>query len=85
VGAGDRLLGYVSPSAAQRMLAAGHVVGRGTKNRIRVLISVHDNVDLYLLPGRPPTGQHYSHKHETPDNPRGVWTLRKLTGSRSGR
>ena len=85
LGAGDQLLGYVTATAAQRMLDTGHAVGRGTKNRIRVLIATHGNIDLYLLPGRPPTGQHYSHKHETSDNPRGVWTLKKLTGSRSGR
>ena len=77
IGRRDELLGYVTVSAAQRMLAAGHAVGRGTKTRIRALIAVHDNIDL-LPSERPPTGQHYSHNHETRDNPRGVWCLKKL-------
>jgi hypothetical protein len=75
--AGDALLGYVSVAAAQRMLAAGHAVGRGTRHRIRALIAVHDNVDL-IPSERPPAGQKYSHNRETADNPQGVWTFRKL-------
>jgi len=78
MGAGDQLLGYVSPSAAQRMLDAGHAVGRGTKNRIRVLISTRDNIDLYLLPGRLHRGWRFTYNYETRDNPRGVWCLKKL-------
>ena len=77
-GAGNDLLGYVSAAAAQRMLAAGHVIGRGTRNRIRALIAVHDNIDL-IPADRPPTNQKYSHNHETRDNPPGVWTFKKLT------
>jgi hypothetical protein len=78
LGSGDTLLGYVSAAAAQRMLAAGHVIGRGTRNRIRALIAVHDNIDL-IPADRPPTNQKYSHNRETVDNPKGVWTLRKLS------
>lgn len=77
-GSGNDLLGYVSATAAQRMLDAGHVIGRGTKQRIRALIAVHDNIDL-LPARRPPTNQKYSHNRETEENPPGVWTLRKLT------
>jgi hypothetical protein len=77
-GAGNDLLGYVSATAAQRMLDAGHVIGRGTKQRIRALIAVHDNIDL-LPADRPPTNQKYSHNRETEENPPGVWTFRKLT------
>ncbi len=76
-GAGNDLLGYVSVTAAQRMLDAGHVIGRGTKQRIRALIAVHDNIDL-LPAKRPPTNQKYSHNRETEENPHGVWTFRKL-------
>jgi hypothetical protein len=78
LGTGRVLLGYVSVAAAQRMLAAGHVIGRGTRNRIRALIAVHDNIDL-IPSDRPPTNQKYSHNHETRDNPPGVWTFKKLT------
>jgi len=59
------------------MLANGHAIGRGTKHRIRALIAVHDNIDL-LPATRPPTNQKYSHNRKTPDNPRGVWTFRKI-------
>jgi len=77
-GSGNALLGYVSPVAAFRMLAAGHVIGRGTKRRIRALIAVHDNIDL-IPAEKPPTNHKYSHNKETADNPRGVWTLKKVT------
>ena len=73
----DSLLGYVSPAAAQRMLEEGHVVTRGTRQRIRALIATHDNVDL-IPSDRPPIGQRYSHNRETRDNPQGVWTFKKL-------
>lgn len=76
--AGDALLGYVTPTAAQRMLTEGHVIARGTRRSIRALIRVHDNVDL-LVSDRPPTNQKYSHNRETPENPKGVWTFRKIT------
>jgi len=77
-GSGDDLLGYVSVPTAQRMLANGHAIGRGTRQRIRALIAVHDNLDL-LPAGRPPTNQKYSHCRETADNPPGVWTFKRLT------
>ena len=77
-GTGDDLLGYVSASAAKRMLDEGSVLGRGTKHRIRALIAVHGNLDL-LPAGRPPTNQKYSHNRETKDNPPGVWTFKRLT------
>ena len=73
----DSLLGYISPAAAQRMLDEGHVVPRGTRQRIRALIATHDNVDL-IPSDHPPTGQRYSHNRETRDNPQGVWTFRKI-------
>jgi hypothetical protein len=80
LGSGDTILGYVSVTAAQRMLAAGHAIGRGTRHRVRALIAVHDNIDL-LPSDRPPTNQKYSHKRETAENPKGVWTLRKLVSA----
>lgn len=74
---GDSLLGYVTPAAAQRMLDAGHVIARGTRRTVRALIRVHDNFEL-LPSDRPPTNQKYSHNRETAQNPKGVWTFRKL-------
>jgi hypothetical protein len=76
-GVGDTFLGHVSCSAAQRMLAAGSVVPRGTKHRIRALIATHENFEL-LASERPPTNQKYSHNRETRDNPQGVWTFKKI-------
>jgi len=77
-GSGSDLLGYVSIPAANRMLAAGHVIGRGTRKSIRALIAVHDNLDL-LPADHPPFNQKYSHCRETEDNPPGVWTFKRLT------
>ena len=82
LGSGDMVLGYVSVAAAQRMLSAGSVVGRGTRHRIRALIATHDNIDL-LPASKPPSNQRYSHNHETVDNPPGVWTFKKLTNQQS--
>lgn len=76
-GSSDALLGYVTPAAAQRMLAAGQVVARGTRRTVRALVRVRDNFEL-LASDRPPTGQRYSHNRETRENPHGVWTFRKL-------
>lgn len=64
--------------AAQRMLLAGSVVPRGTKHHIRALVATHDNFEL-LASDRPPTNQKYSHNRETAQNPKGVWTFKKLT------
>lgn len=75
--ADDSFRGYISIPTAQRMLAEGHVVGRGTTRSIRALIVVHDNVDL-IVGERMPAGQRYSHNRETRDNPKGVWTFKRL-------
>ena len=75
-GSGDSLLGYVSPDAAQRMIAHGHAVARGTKRRVRALIAVHGNADL--LPGQWHPNPKYSHNRENHENPQGVWAFRKL-------
>lgn len=32
---------------------------------------------LFEGPTRPQCGQHQTHNHETPDNPRGVWTFKE--------
>ena len=77
-GSHDSLLGYVSVPAALRMLDAGHAIGRGTKHRIRALIAVHDNPDLLPGNGRMPRNQKYSYTAETSDNPKGVWTFKRL-------
>lgn len=77
--AGDALLGYVTPAAAQRMLDAGRAIGRGTKHTVRALIAVHDNIDL-VEPEKPcRLNDRYSFKGETDDNPKGVWTFKKLS------
>ena len=76
-GVGNALLGHISIPAAQRMLAAGSVVPRGTKHRIRALVATHENFEL-LISERPPVNQKYSHNRETDDNPQGVWTFRRV-------
>jgi hypothetical protein len=77
-GWGRALLGYVSVSAAQRMLRDGSVLPRGTKQCIRGLIAIQDNLDL-MPAERTWRNQHDSHTGESKDNPKGVWTFRKLS------
>lgn len=76
-GPGSALLGYVSLDAAQRMLDHGQAVPLGTKRRVRALAATRDNYEL-LAGDKLPTNCKYSHKRETPLNPKGVWAFRKL-------
>jgi hypothetical protein len=76
-GSGHELLQYATIAVAQRLIAAGLVIAEGTKNRIRALIAVPGNVDLLRANG-PYKNHHDSHDHETEENPKGVWTFRKL-------
>ena len=70
----DHELLYNAPIASvPRLLESGRVRPVG-KNRVRALIAVCGDLrDLELT--RPPTGRPDSHNHETPYNPRGVWTF----------
>ena len=66
-------------SQAQHWCATGRaleVPWRGT----RAVMLTAEHIE-YLKTTRPPTGQRYSHCHETDDNPRGVWMFRKLEGA----
>ena len=76
-GPGRELLYNAPLSSIPRLLDSGRVRALGTKRQIRALVAVGDSAST-LRQMRPPTGQRYSHDHETPDNPPGVWTFRRL-------
>lgn len=75
----DHELLYTAPiSSVPRLLASGRVRAVGTRHRIRALLATGSGTEGMRL-ARPMTGQRFSHRQETDDNPRGVWTFRKLS------
>ena len=60
------------------MIESGRVRPLGTKARTRALIAADRDATLGLRLDRPQRAPPDTHKHETPENPRGVWTFRKL-------
>ena len=63
---------YNAPlGSVPRLIDNGLVSTRGTKNRVRALIARCGIEELRAC--RPHTGERFSDKRETPDNPRGVW------------
>ena len=73
----DNEILYNAPLATvPRLIDRGLVSTRGTKNRVRALIARCGIEELRAA--RPPVGHKFSHKHETDQNPAGVWTFYKL-------
>jgi hypothetical protein len=76
----DHELLYHAPiGSVPRLLESGRVRPVGTKHRVRALIAVCGDATAWLRLSRPPTGRPESHNRETEDNPRGVWTFRKVS------
>jgi len=70
------LLQTVSLDRAQELLDGGHVIPVGPRKRIRALIATRGSEE-FLRANRPPRARPDTHKHETAENPAGVWTFRK--------
>jgi hypothetical protein len=79
-GQDHELLYYAPIPVAERLLANGRCIAVGTTHRIRALVAVTGQIEWLRL-NRPALGQRYSHNRETNDNPRGVWTFRRLSGT----
>jgi hypothetical protein len=77
------MLQLVSAERAQSLIDSGRVVGVGTKTRVRALIATFGSEE-FLRAARPPRNRPDTHRAETDDNPRGVWTFRRLTVYPSG-
>lgn len=74
----DRELLYNAPlSSVPRLLESGLATAVGTRQRTRALLAATGAIDI-LRAMKLPTGQRYSHNHETNENPRGVWTFRHM-------
>lgn len=68
---------YDAPlSTVDRLIDQGKVKAVGTRHRVRKLLALCGSEEL-LIAAKPPTGQRWSHKAETDDNPRNVWTHAK--------
>lgn len=67
---GSRAYSVVAHEARQ-MIRAGVAVALGKGKHIR-------SIQLQSGPSSIPTGQKYSHCHETPTNPTNCWTLRHI-------
>lgn len=70
---------YDAPlSTVPRLIESGRVQPVG-KNRVRALIATCGiaREDLLAL-AKLPAGVRFSHNHETEQNPKGVWTFRRV-------
>lgn len=76
----DNSLLYHAPIASvPRLIESGRVRPLGTKSRVRALVALCGDIAHLTVSSSIPTGQRFSHNHETPDNPRGVWAFRYVT------
>jgi hypothetical protein len=74
---------WLDRDAAKRLLARGEVEALRTRRRVRavrwVMPEPHEEPRrLYVLRRR---GYGDSHRRETPENPRGVWTIDRIAPS----
>jgi hypothetical protein len=76
-GPGRELIYDAPLSSVPRLLDSGLVRPVGPHGRIRSLLAVTGSEE-FLRRARPAMGERYSHNHETEQNPRGVWTFRRL-------
>ena len=61
---------------AQKYLSDGRVI-EVSWNGTHAVMASEEHLE-YIRSAEPATGRHYSHKRETPVNPRGVWTFKKV-------
>lgn len=79
--AGPRLVELAGPERLQRLMQAANVkIIRRRKTGAIVEIHLLEHGDDNRTPSRWANPQKLSHNHETPDNPAGVWMLKKLPG-----
>lgn len=76
VGPDKSILYYAPIGSVQRLIDSGRVRPLGNR-AVRALIAMCDSEELMALL-KPVSGTRYSHNHETGDNPRGVWTFRRM-------
>lgn len=70
---------WLDEHAARDLIKRGEVELLWSKRRVRALRLIDGSAaSAARLRGLAPVGTRYSHKHETPDNPANVWTLRHL-------
>lgn len=70
-GPGHELLYNAPLSTVPRLIKSGRVREVGSRRRVRALVAICGIEELRMA--RPHTGERFSDKRETPDNPRGVW------------
>jgi hypothetical protein len=75
------MLQLVTPERAKALLEDGRAIPVGSRKRVRALIVTFGS-DEFLRAARPPRCHPDTHRHETDDNPPGVWTFRKLHWSK---
>jgi hypothetical protein len=80
--AGPRCIEFADPARVQKLIGASNVkVIRKRKTGRIVEIQLLEYGDDSRTPSKCGNPQKLSHNHETPDNPPGVWTLKKLGAS----
>ena len=79
VTAGPRIVEIAGPERVRQLLAAPNAVAvRKRKTGAIVAIQLLDYGDNLRVPSKYGNPQRLSHNHETPDNPHGVWTFKRL-------
>jgi hypothetical protein len=79
VTAGPRIVEIAGPERVRQLLAAPNAVAvRKRKTGDIVAIQLLDYGDNLRVPSKYGNPQRLSHNHETPDNPHGVWTFKRL-------
>jgi hypothetical protein len=78
-------LSWLEDDDARRLVRQGKVEVLGTRNKVRAVRVVRGETltaDERMVAKRSgPARRHYSHNHETEDNPAGVWTLVRIPES----
>jgi hypothetical protein len=79
VTAGPRIVEIAGPERVRQLLAAPNAVAvRKRKTGAIVAIQLLDYGDNLRVPSKYGNPQRLSYNHETPDNPHGVWTFKRL-------
>ena len=79
VTAGPRIVEIAGPERVRQLLTAPNAVAvRKRKTGAVVAIQLLDFGDTLQVSSRHANPQKLSHNHETPENPHGVWTFKRL-------
>ena len=80
-GPNHQLLASVDLERANQLLEEGRCIPKGSRTRVHALLAPQGSEE-FLISLKPPRERPDTHKAETDDNPRGVWTFHRQLLSR---